>query len=43
MEELKKLKNIKNNNKIVFDPAGKLEELYRAVWKSRWIIRKNTR
>ena len=29
MEELKKLKNIKNNNKIVFDPAGKLEELYR--------------
>ena len=29
MEELKKLKSIKNNNKIIFDPAGKLEELYR--------------
>ena len=29
MEELKKLKSIKNNNKIIFDPAGKLKELYR--------------
>ncbi len=29
MEELKKLKSIQNNNKVVFDPAGKLEELYR--------------
>ena len=29
MEELKKLKSIQNNNKVIFDPAGKLEELYR--------------
>ncbi|HJA43648.1 MAG TPA: deoxyguanosinetriphosphate triphosphohydrolase [Candidatus Dorea stercoravium] len=29
MEELKKLKNIQNNDKVIFDPAGKLEELYR--------------
>ena len=50
MEELKKLKNIKNNNKIVFDPAGKLEELYRRGVEKRvdhpeeyavknWIVR----
>ena len=28
MEELKKLKSIKDHNKVVFDPAEKLEELY---------------
>ena len=50
MEELKKLKSIINNNKIVFDPAGKLEELYcRGVEKKvdhpeeyavkNWIVR----
>lgn len=29
IEELKKLKSIQNNDKVVFNPLGKLEELYR--------------